>query len=249
MASGMTAARCSNAFRFQAVAGHATSMTCTGIAATDEIVGAVANATAAWTESLSLCTAAANAITVSSTTAVTGAQGVLVAYNKLSEGGISATKIKSAVVAGADVSTNIAVTGILTTDTLLGVIAVTATTAALTDKLAVTSITSDGNIQLAAASGDMTGNKLIVYWNDNTGAGYSAACVKAITVTGANANTNIAISGIATDDVIASAILWAAAGDWSDITSTGSVTSAGNIQFTGSTASAKVFVIWYDTSE
>lgn len=64
-----------------------------------------------------------------------------------------------AVVSGAGVSTNIAVTGITRRDQLVSVLEVPAATTTLVDRTATTSITSDGSIQCTA---DTTGNQLLV---------------------------------------------------------------------------------------
>lgn len=63
-------------------------------------------------------------------------------------------------VAGAGANTNIAIAAIRRGDILTKVIEVPAA-AALVDRTAVASITSDGNIQLTAAT---TGNQLLVFW-------------------------------------------------------------------------------------
>lgn len=81
------------------------------------------------------------------------------------------------VVAGATAATNIAVTGIKTTDKLVGVVEAvigldTGTSAAgnkvsdVQDRLSIAAITSNGNIQLTGV--DTTGHKLIVTWLDRT---------------------------------------------------------------------------------
>ena len=66
-------------------------------------------------------------------------------------------------------------------------------------------------------------------------------------VSGAGANTNIAITGIVTTDTILFVLEFPAA--WSlaallDRTSIASITSAGNIQLTSTTASNKLLVVW-----
>lgn len=66
--------------------------------------------------------------------------------------------------------------------------------------------------------------------------------LKASVGTGANANTNIAITGIHTDDVIVAAIEFTS-GVPSIVPAT--VTSAGNIQSTSSTSGNTVLVLWY----
>lgn len=79
----------------------------------------------------------------------------------------SAFKLGQFPVAGDTATTNIPVTGILTTDTLISVIEVTVTTAALVDRTAEASITSDGNIQLSTT--DTTSDFLLVTWASGTG--------------------------------------------------------------------------------
>lgn len=62
------------------------------------------------------------------------------------------------VVAGAGANTNIPITGILTTDTLLAVLMFAA---GVPTKRSDASITSNGNIQVVGAT---TGNVLVVFW-------------------------------------------------------------------------------------
>jgi len=76
---------------------------------------------------------------------------------------ISAPCIKSATVAGANASTNIAVTGITTDDTLVMVMEIATSTVIPTDRTSTTSITSNGYIQCTDAT---TGDVLIVLWHD-----------------------------------------------------------------------------------
>ena len=78
-------------------------------------------------------------------------------------------------------------------------------------------------------------------------------CVKVTySALGVGANTNIAISGIATEDTlifVGKFITAAAIASLTDITSTCSITSAGNIQCTASTEAggdAGLFVVWDD---
>jgi hypothetical protein len=64
---------------------------------------------------------------------------------------------------------------------------------------------------------------------------------------GANANTNIAVTGIAVTDEIVCVIeltTAAAIASAADITANCSITSAGNIQSTSSTASNQVWIFW-----
>lgn len=73
--------------------------------------------------------------------------------------------IKSATVAGASANTNMAVTGIVTTDVLISVIEIATTNGIPTDRTATTSITSDGNIQCTVATDS---DKLIVLYLDTS---------------------------------------------------------------------------------
>jgi hypothetical protein len=73
-------------------------------------------------------------------------------------------QLKVAVVAGAGANTNIAIAGLVKgQDALLSVLEVPAS-AALVDRTATTSITSDGNIQCTAST---AGNQLLVVYYDN----------------------------------------------------------------------------------
>lgn len=71
--------------------------------------------------------------------------------------------IKEAVVAGAAADTNIAITGIKTTDQLISVVEFAS--GVPTSRLATTEITSAGNIQCSVAT---TGDVLVVLWHDRT---------------------------------------------------------------------------------
>jgi hypothetical protein len=70
-------------------------------------------------------------------------------------------RIGSAIVAGAAANTNIAIAGIKTTDELFMVLELATSTALPTDRLATSSITSDGNIQSTDATDS---DVLIVQW-------------------------------------------------------------------------------------
>lgn len=62
---------------------------------------------------------------------------------------------------GAGANTNIAITNIATTDTLLGVFEIPAATTTLVDRTATSSITSAGNIQCTQST---SGNQVMVFW-------------------------------------------------------------------------------------
>lgn len=75
--------------------------------------------------------------------------------------------IKTALVSGASADTDIAIAGILTTDTIVGVLELVGAGVDVTDatdRTATTSITSDGNIQVSVAT---TGDKLWVLYSAN----------------------------------------------------------------------------------
>ena len=71
--------------------------------------------------------------------------------------------LKYQLVNGDTASTNIAVTGITTSDILVHVIEEAVTSAVSTDRTSVASITSAGNIQLSAST---SADKLHVLWVD-----------------------------------------------------------------------------------
>ena|ERR1044072_8472824 len=72
-------------------------------------------------------------------------------------------------------------------------------------------------------------------------------------VAGAGANTNIAVTGIVTTDTLLAVLQFEPDDGTSSTmitnrTGTTSITSAGNIQCTVSTASKQLLVVWYDKS-
>lgn len=77
------------------------------------------------------------------------------------------------IAAGAGASTNIAITGITTSDVLLCVVEVvdpaSAATPVLIDRSATTSITSAGNIQCTSATNTTANHRLLVIWQDSNG--------------------------------------------------------------------------------
>lgn len=83
-------------------------------------------------------------------------------------------------------------------------------------------------------------------------AGSAAAMIKELQgltqtlVNGAAANTNIAVSGITTEDTIVSVIEYIAGVPTNDRTAATSITSNGNIQCTAATTSNKLIVLWFN---
>lgn len=72
--------------------------------------------------------------------------------------------------------------------------------------------------------------------------------LKSAVLNGANANTNIALAGAAVGDRIVSCVEYVAGVPTTDRTAATSVTSAGNIQCTASTAGNKLVVLWADVT-
>lgn len=98
-------------------------------------------------------------MTVATVTAERGSDSDLVAAIQ------ELQRLKVTVVAGAAAVTDIAVAGILTTDTLVAVLHEDGTSGVTQSNLvSEASITSAGNIQLATTA--TTGDKLVVYWFD-----------------------------------------------------------------------------------
>lgn len=62
---------------------------------------------------------------------------------------------------GANANTNIAITGIVTTDTLCAVFEIPAATTTLVNRTSTSSITSDGNIQCTQST---AGNQILAVW-------------------------------------------------------------------------------------
>lgn len=78
---------------------------------------------------------------------------------------VSSICIKFNLVTGAAGDTNMAVTGIKTTDEIISCLELATSTALPTDRTATTSITSDGNIQCSVSTAD---DKLVLHWIDRT---------------------------------------------------------------------------------
>jgi len=86
-------------------------------------------------------------------------------------------------------------------DALFAVIEKTASTGAVVDRTATSSITSDGNIQCTA---DTSGDQLIVAWMSRTGArAYNSVCMKFTLATmGLSDESDVTVTGIATEDEV-----------------------------------------------
>lgn len=168
--------------------------------------------------------------------------------------------------AGANADTNITVTGITTADKPIFAIRFDRTSAGATlltaDITSEVVITATDTIQFTDT--DTTGDKVLLCWYDkiggtgpltaldlvNSGNSFHKA-LRFSAVAGAGANTNIAITNIATTDKLLLCLrlnrdATAANVDWLNDTANCSITSAGNIQSTTNTTGDALFVIWYD---
>jgi hypothetical protein len=79
----------------------------------------------------------------------------------------------------------------------------------------------------------------------------SGGCIKMNVLAGTTANTNIAVAGIATEDIIVGCLHFTTAASIStvaDVTSTVSITSAGNIQTSDDYSSDALVLFWIDRS-
>lgn len=263
---GMTRSKSAGRLRVTHVdgAGATTNIAIAGIAVTDEILYVIHTSTKA---------AITTMVDISSEVSITSAGNIqlsstattndlLIVFWSDNSPGAGDAQLKSmhnyrfSLVTGANASTNIAVADSQTDDTLVyvGFADVIAAIEVITDDTANCSFTSDGQLQSAT---DTSLGQLFVIWHSNSGISSPAKSkfnLKFEILAGAAApDTNIAVSGIATSDKIYYAAVWtatAAVQSMADITSTVSITSAGNIQSTGATAAANtVFLIWQDNSE
>jgi len=161
---------------------------------------------------------------------------------------VSAMSLKFAVTAGAAATTNITVTGIATTDHLIGVQESAVTSADPTDRTSEASITSTDNIQLSTTS--TATDKLIVLYHDSDGRAIDAPCYKFILTTGTTAAANITATGIATaDTLIFVTEISATDAIWTDRTSEASITAANVIQCsTTDTSTDQILICYHDAS-
>jgi len=162
---------------------------------------------------------------------------------------VSALSLECAVVAGANASTNIAVTGIATSDTLVSVMEFSATHYLPNDRTKQFSITSAGNIQGTVATAS---DVLVVLWHDASAQGIASPCLKFSMVTADASNggtTNIAVTGITTDDTILAVVQQeASTAATSDETTTTTIPADGYILCSGAENSAVLWVVWHDAS-
>lgn len=194
---------------------------------------------------------------------------VLTQADLINVGNSYPTGLRWNVVTGAAADTNIAVTGISTTDKIVYAFRFDRTSAGATllvdDLTSEVVILSAGNIQLTDTV--TTGDQLWLCWYDKTGGTNvlsSADLLNAnntfaeglrfnVVVGGAGANVDMPITGIATTDKLLHVFrlnrdVVAANVGWGDNTSACSITSTGNIQSTSDLTGDTVLVMWYDKS-
>lgn len=162
---------------------------------------------------------------------------------------VSALSLQCAVVSGANASTNIAVTGITTSDTLIQVLEFSATHYLPNDRTKQCSITSAGYIQCTLTTAS---DVLWVLWHDASAQGIASPCLKFSMVTADGSNpttTNIAVTGITTQDTILAVVQSeATTAAFSDETTTTTIPAAGYILCSGAAAATVLWVLWHDAS-
>jgi hypothetical protein len=157
-------------YKFTVCDGHASAMTVTGIAVEDELIFCLEfinkASIATLVDRTSICTiSAANTVAISSST---NASLMLIIWQDLS--GTTTTRDSVCLhvdyLAGAGANTNIAVTGIKTTDSIACcmVFSTAANIATMLDRTSITSITSAGNIQLTSSSST---HGVLLFWYAN----------------------------------------------------------------------------------
>jgi hypothetical protein len=164
-----------------------------------------------------------------------------------------AALIKFAVVAGAADSSTAGIsvaaedgTAITTNDIIIACVELAQTSNAKTDRTAASAIIAGGKITVPASANDT----ILVWWMArDAGQQVSSPYIRAEIAAGGSADTNMAIAGIATSDLlICVASIHSTTGAWTDRTANSSITSAGNVQCDESTTGEYIFVVWMDLS-
>jgi len=157
---------------------------------------------------------------------------------------VDALCLKATLATGANANTDITVTGITTSDVIIGALHLTATHNIpydVTDRMTITD-TNDVQCTDSTASG-----KVLVLWHDASGQGIASPCLKWAQTDGKAASTNMAISGIATDDTLLMVMaLTDTTAAWADDLAQCSITSSGNIQSTTDNSSKTLLVLYHD---
>lgn len=167
---------------------------------------------------------------------------------------VSSPYLRAEVAAGALANTNIAISGSNTTDVIVSVVEVNATSGAWTDRTLTSSFTSDGYLQCTAST---NGNSIFVLWLDGDVAADSSVCYKfAIATLGLSDESDLTLTGVATADSIPVCV----AVDETDYDLLDAIQEA-EITITAAdtfridqvsptvTAGAKCFVIWHDRTQ
>ena len=157
--------------------------------------------------------------------------------------------IRFSLVSGDTANTNIATADgagndIKLGDTIIACIELIVTENTPTDRTSTTAITSDGNVQCTV---DTSSDVLVIWWMAQTAAADQVASPKimSVLVNGASGSTNIAVTGILTDDALISVLEHAVTtGAITDRTNNSSITSDGNIQCSDATDGDQLTVIW-----
>jgi len=157
--------------------------------------------------------------------------------------------IRFAVVSGDTANTDIATADgagndIKLGDTIIACIELIQTNYTPTDRTSTTTITEDGIIQCSV---DTSNDTLVVWWMAQVEAADQVASPKimSVLVDGTTASTNIAVTGIKTDDALISVLEHAVTtGAVTDRTNNSSITSDGNIQCTDATDGDQLTVMW-----
>ena len=175
----------------------------------------------------------------------------------------SGYKIRSGidlVVSAGDLSYDIS--GIEVGDIIIMAVGIDGTSGLMTDFTGYATITAAGEVDISVidlmSPLEMQDDIFVMYYDVSAGGrggmanqSSTAHCLVSEVVAGANANTNIAVTNIATADrvVLALQTVAADANIVADRTSTTSCTSAGNIQCMAATTSGALWVLWEDTSK
>ena len=154
--------------------------------------------------------------------------------------------LKSSIQAGAAANTDITVTGISTDDTIIAALELNATHYLPTDQTRRCTITDTNDVQCSKTTAS---DVVWILYHDASAQGIEAPCLKYVQVNGAAANTNMAITGIATEDTLLCVMALAdTTAAWTDDLAQCSITSAGNIQSSTNNSTATLLIIYHDAS-
>lgn len=258
----LTQAIASQNYQFALVTGGAANadLTCTssqsvGIGLTDHIFMAVEMAATTFTHtdrtSTTTCTTTAGKCNCSADTT-----GDVLFVGWLSETEAASTYAASCLrfsflAADASASVTEVISDITTTDILLAVYTVDATSGEWTDVTSTSSIATDGYLTITGGTAD---GVVCIWYDTDPGANktFTSAMPQFVLASGVAANTDITVTGIATTDSIMGfgEFHGTAYTVVADRYSTSSITDANDVQCTAATNanSDKVWIIWQDCS-